>query len=101
MNKNKIELNLIKGMVKGHIKTLKKEKIERLDKEIDYLLIKEAIESLINEYYKLSGDSRQRPYIKEILIEVYEELCTYLINTNKYDNKILELYAMLDDIIYN
>lgn len=100
MRKDKNEINIINKLIIQHIENIKREDVKKQDKEIDYLLIKEAVQALVREF-KLSDDSRQRKYIKKIIIEVYEIFYTYLINTNKYDNKILELYALLDDIIYN
>ncbi len=101
MRKNTNEISVINSLVMNHIENLKREEVSKQEKEIDYLLIKEAIEAIVREY-KLSDDSRQRrKYIKKCLIEVYEELYTYLININKYDYKILELYSMLDNLINN
>ena len=40
-----------------------------------------------------------KKHIKNIMIEVDRELFTYLININKYDHKILELYVMLEEIV--
>lgn len=98
MRKNTNEIDIINKLIIQHIETIKREDVEKQDKEIDYLLIKEAVIALVQEY-KLSDDSRQRKHLHKILIEVYENFFTYLININKYDHKILELYAMLDDII--
>lgn len=98
MRKTNEDLSLIHIIIKKHIETISGKGRSRLDKEVDYLLIKEAIEALIREY-KLSGDSRTKKYIKNIMIEVDRELFTYLINVNKYDHKILELYVMLEEIV--
>ena len=40
-----------------------------------------------------------KKHIKNIMIEVDRELFAYLININKYDHKILELYVMLEEIV--
>lgn len=98
MRKTNEDLSLIHIIIKKHIETISGKGRSRLDKEVDYLLIREAIEALIREY-KLSGDSRTKKYIKTIMIEVDRELFTYLININKYDHKILELYVMLEEIV--
>ncbi len=98
MRKTNEDLSLIHIIIKKHIETISEKGRSRLDKEVDYLLIREAIEALIREY-KLSGDSRTKKYIKTIMIEVNKELFTYLININKYDHKILELYVMLEEIV--
>lgn len=101
MRKNTKKIGIINSLIINHIENLKREDISKQDKEIDYLLVKEAVESLIREY-KNPDDSRQRrKYIKNLLIGVYEQLYTYLININKYDYKILELYSMLDNLINN
>lgn len=101
MRKNTKEIGIINSLIINHIENLKREDISKQDKEIDYLLVKEAVESLIREC-KNPDDSRQRrKYIKNLLIGVYEQLYTYLININKYDYKILELYSMLDNLINN
>ena len=101
MRKNTNEIDIINSLIINHIENLKREDISKQDKEIDYLLVKEAVESLIREC-KNPDDSRQRrKYIKNLLIGVYEQLYTYLININKYDYKILELYSMLDNLINN
>lgn len=98
MRKDTKEIYIIYSLIKKHIENLKMENISKAEKEIDYLLIKEAVEAMVREY-KLSDDSRQRKHIKKIIIEVYEEIYTYLIKNNKYDNRMLELYAMLDSFI--
>ena len=98
MRKTNEDLSLIHIIIKKHIETISGKGRSRLDKEVDYLLIQEAIEALIREY-KLSSDSRTKKYIKTIMIEVNKELFTYLININKYDHKILELYVMLEEIV--
>ena len=100
MRKNTNEIGIISSLIINHIENLKREDVSKQDKEIDYLLVQEAVESLIKEYKK-PDDSRQRRYIKKLLIGVYEELYTYLININKYDYRILELYSMLDSLINN
>ena len=101
MRKNTKEIGIINSLIINHIENLKREDISKQDKEIDYLLVKEAVESLIRKC-KNPDDSRQRrKYIKNLLIGVYEQLYTYLININKYDYKILELYSMLDNLINN
>ena len=101
MRKNTKEIGIINTLLINHIENLKREDISKQDKEIDYLLLKEADESLIRDC-KNQDDSRQRrKYIKNLLIGVYEQLYTYLININKYDYKILELYSMLDNLINN
>ena len=83
---------------KKHIETISDEEKSRLDKEVDYLLIKEEVEALIKAY-NLSDDSHTHKHIKRIIIEVDKELFTYLININKYDHIILELYAILEEIV--
>ena len=98
MRKTKEDLSLINIIIKKHIKTISGKGRSSLDKEIDYLLIQEAIKALIKEY-NLSSDSRTKKYIKTILIEVDKELFTYLLNINKYDHIMLELYVMLEEIV--
>ncbi len=98
MRKTKEDLSLIHIIIKKHIETISGKGRSRLDKEVDYLLIQEAIEALIREY-KLSSDSRTKKYIKTIMTEVDRELFTYLMNVNKYDHKMLELYVMLEEIV--
>lgn len=98
MRKTKEDLSLIHIIIKKHIETISGKGRSRLDKEVDYLLIQEAIEAIIREY-KLSSDSRTKKYIKTIMIEVDRELFTYLMNVNKYDHKMLELYVMLEEIV--
>ncbi len=100
MRKNTNEIDIINSLITKHIENLKRGDILKQDKEIDYILIEEAIEALVREY-KLSDDSRQSKYIKERIIEVYEKLYTYLININKYDHRILEIYSLLDKLINN
>ena len=98
MRKTNEDLNLFHIIIKKHIETISGKDTSRSDKEIDYLLIKEAVEAIIREY-NLSGDSRTKKHIKNIMIEVDRELFAYLININKYDHKILELYVMLEEIV--
>ena len=98
MRKTKEDLSLIHIIIKKHIETISGKGRSRLDKEVDYLLIQEAIEALIREY-TLSSDSRTKKYIKTIITEVDRELFTYLLNVNKYDHKMLELYVMLEEIV--
>lgn len=98
MRKTKEDLSLIHIIIKKHIETISGKGRSRLDKEVDYLLIQEAIEALIREY-KLSSDSRTKKHIKNIMTEVDRELFTYLMNVNKYDHKMLELYVMLEEIV--
>lgn len=100
MKRTNEDLNLIHILIKKHIENISGSGISKQDKEIDYLLISEALEALVREYKK-SDDSRQRQYIKKIIIEVDKELFTYLININSYDHKILELYVMLEELINN
>lgn len=101
MRKNTNEIDIINSLIINHIENLKREDISKQDKEIDYLLVKEAVEALIKEYKKPDDSRQRRKYIKNLLIGVYEQLYTYLININKYDYKILELYSMLDNLINN
>lgn len=98
MRKTKEDLSLIHIIIKKHIETISGKGRSRLDKEVDYLLIQEAIEALIREY-KLSSDSRTKKHIKTIMTEVDRDLFTYLMNVNKYDHKMLELYVMLEEIV--
>lgn len=101
MRKNANKIDIINSLIINHIENLKREDISRQEKEIDYLLVKESVEALIKEYKKPDDSRQRRKYIKNLLIGVYEQLYTYLINMNKYDYKILELYSMLDSLIYN
>lgn len=101
MRKNTNEIDIINSLIINHIENLKREDVSIQDKEIDYLLVKEAIESLIREYKKPDDSRQRRKYIKKLLIGVYEEVYNYLININKYDYKMLELYSVLDDLINN
>ena len=101
MRKNTNEIGIINSLIIKHIENLKSEDVSKQDKEIDYLLVKEAVESLIKEYKKPDDSRQMKKYIKKILIGVYEELYTYLININKYDYRILELYSMLDNLVNN
>ncbi len=100
MEKNLEEIQIINHLIQKHIETIKSEDVKRQDKELNYLLIKEAVEALVREYKK-STNPRTKKYLKKSIIEVNETLFAYLINYNRYDNKILELYAMLDEFIYN
>lgn len=101
MRKNTNEIDIINSLIINHIENLKREDVSIQDKEIDYLLVKEAIESLIREYKKPDDSRQRRKYIKKLLIGVYEEVYNYLININKYDYKMLDLYSVLDDLINN
>lgn len=100
MRKDTNEIDIIHSLIEKHIKNLKMENVSKQDKEIDYLLIQEAVEAIVREY-ELSDDSRQRKNTKKIMIEVYNQIYTYLINNNKYDYRMLELYAMLDSFVNN
>lgn len=100
MEKNTKEIQIINHLIQKHIEAIKREDVKRQDKELDYLLIKEAIEALVREY-KISSNPRAKKYLMKSMIEANESLFAYLININKYDNKILELYAMLDEFIYS
>lgn len=99
MRKNTNEIDIINSLIINHIENLKREDVSIQDKEIDYLLVKEAIESLIREYKKPDDSRQRRKYIKKLLIGGYEEVYNYLININKYDYRMLELYSVLDDLI--
>lgn len=101
MRKNIKEIGIINSLIINHIENLKREDVSKQDREIDYLLVKEAVESLIKEYEKPDDSRQRRKYIKKLLIGVYEEVYNYLININKYDYKMLELYSMLDNLINN
>ena len=98
MEKNIKEIQIINHLIQKHIETIKSEDIKRQDKELNYLLIKEAVEALVREY-KQSTPPRTKRYLQKSIIEVNETLFTYLAKYNRYDNKILELYAMLDEFI--
>jgi len=98
MEKNIKEIQIINHLIQKHIETIKSEDIKRQDKELNYLLIKEAVEALVREY-KQSTTIRTKRYLQKSIIEVNETLFTYLAEYNRYDNKILELYAMLDEFI--
>lgn len=101
MRKNTNEINIINSLIINHIKNLKSEDVSKQDREIDYLLVKEAVEALIKEYKKPDDSRKRRRYLKKLLIEVYEEVYNYLININKYDYKMLDIYSMLDNLINN
>lgn len=98
MEKNIKEIQIINHLIQKHIETIKSEDIKRQDKELNYLLIKEAVEALVREY-KQSTTIRTKRYLQKSIIEVNETLFAYLDEYNRYDNKILELYAMLDEFI--
>lgn len=98
MRKTNKDLSLIHILIKKHIETISGRGISRLDKELEYLLLSEAIEALIREY-KLSCDSRTKKHIKTILTEVDKDLFTYLTNIDNTDRRILELYVMLGEIV--
>ena len=98
MEKNIKEIQIINHLIQKHIETIKSEDIKRQDKELNYLLIKEAVEALVREY-KQSTTIRTKRYLQKSIIEVNETLFAYLAECNRYDNKILELYAMLDEFI--
>lgn len=98
MRKTKEDLSLIHIIIKKHIETISGKGRSKLDKEVDYLLIQEAIDAIVREY-KLSSDLHNKEYIKTIITDVDSELFTYLMNVNKYDQKMLELYVMLEEII--
>lgn len=98
MRKTKEDLSLIHIIIKKHIETISGKGRSKLDKEVDYLLIQEAIDAIVREY-RLSSDLHNKEYIKTIITAVDSELFTYLMNVNKYDQKMLELYVMLEEII--
>lgn len=98
MRKTNEDLNLIHIIIKKHIDTIGDTDRPKQEKEIDYLLIKEAVMSLINQY-KIADDSRQRKLIKKFLIDIDKKLFNYLLHINRYDHKILELYVMLEELV--
>ena len=94
MRKTEENITVIKLLIKKHLDAIGDSEVSRQDKSIDYLLIQEAIESLIREYDR-PGDSRQKKCIKNVLIDVYKELEFFLLEQKRYDHKILDLYATL------
>lgn len=99
MGKTNEELKLIYKLIKNHIEIFGDNHVLKADKEISYLLFQEDIEALIREYRL--GDSRQRECIKQILVEVKHDMSSYLVNKNRYDQVIYELYLMLEEFLYN
>lgn len=101
MRKNTNEIDIIKSLIDKHIENLRREDVSKQDKEIDYILVEEAVEALIREY-KNPGDSRiLKNKIKKTIIAVYEDVYAYLIKINKYDHRMLDIYTMLENFLGN
>lgn len=99
MKETNDKLDLIYKLIVNHIEILGDNHVLKADKEISYLLFQEDIEALIREYKR--GDLRQREYIRQILVEVKHDMSSYLVNKNRYDQVIYELYLMLEDFLNN
>lgn len=96
MRKTKEDVNLIHIFIKNHIKSIKEGKKSKLDLEVDYTLLKEAVDTIILEYINTKGDPRRHKDLEPIIIDTYTQIQDYLRETNPYDHKLLELYVALD-----
>lgn len=99
MGETNDKVDYIYKLIVNNIEILGDNHILKADKEISYLLVQEDIEALIRKYKQ--GDSRQREYIRQILVEVKHDMFSYLVNKNRYDQVIYELYLMLEDFLDN
>ena len=92
MEKNIKEIQIINHLIQKHIETIKSEDIKRQDKELNYLLIKEAVEALVREY-KQSTTIRTKRYLQKSIIEVEEHLQAarrmYNANVSTYNQMIV------------
>ena len=91
---------IINILIEKHIKTIMEGKKSKQDLEIDYILLHEAIETIVDEYNK-KGDSRRKKSLQKILTTTYKQIQDYLIYKNRYDHRMLETYVVLDKAVGN
>lgn len=94
------EISIINILIEKHIKAIMEGKKSKQDLEIDYILLYEAVETIVDEYNK-PGDSRRKKSLQKILTTTYKKILDYLIYKNRYDHRMLETYAVLDKAVGN
>lgn len=94
------EISIINILIEKHIKAIMEGKKSKQDLEIDYILLHEAVETIVDEYSK-RGDSRRKKSLQKILTTTYKKIQDYLIYKNRYDHRMLETYAVLDKAVGN
>lgn len=94
------DIYIINILIEKHIKAIMEGKKSKQDLEIDYILLHEAIETIVDEYNK-KGDSRRKKSLQKILTTTYKQIQDYLIYKNRYDHRMLETYVVLDKEVGN
>ena len=94
------DIYIINILIEKHIKTIMEGKKSKQDLEIDYILLHEAIETIVDEYNK-KGVSRRKKRLQKIVTTTYKQIQDYLIYKNRYDHRMLETYVVLDKAVGN
>ena len=101
MKKNS-DLCQIENIIDKHIKTLRERRLSRLDRELTYELLDEAVTSLVIQYLEYRCDSRQNTdsNIEKIIKNVEKKLFSYLDAKDWQDEKAAKAYALLIKFVY-
>lgn len=101
MKKNS-DLCQIENLIDKHIKTLREKKLARIDKELTYDLLNEAVTALVVQYLEYKCDSRKNnnSNIKTIIKNVEDKLLNYLMEKNWQDERAAKAYALLIKLVY-
>ena len=93
------EINDIHVIIDKHIKILSVGGLSKLDKEVEYDLLQEAIDALIRRYdlYSYNNDKKNLRRVRRVLLDVKEKLLIYAIK-NPWDKIIENLYQKITDM---
>ena len=98
MKKNNTDVYLIHIIIKKHIETICEDDSSIKDKTISYIVIEETTKCLVQEFQTTSS-ALQKQEMKSIMEKVKKEFFDYLVNVNKYNHRILDLYVTLENLI--
>ena len=89
---------LIHIIIKKHIETISRDETDYTEKNVSYSILQEITETLVEEF-EYAPNYVEKQKIKRIMVKAKKEYFDYLLNVNKYNHRILELYVMLENLL--
>ena len=97
MKKNNTDY-LIHIIIKKHIETKSRDETDFAEKCVSYSILQEITETNAEEF-EFAPNYVEKQKVKRIMVKAKKEFFDYLVNVNKYNHRILELYVMLENLL--
>lgn len=97
MKKNNTDY-LIHIIIKKHIETISRDETDFTEKSVSYSILQEITETIVGEF-EFAPNYVEKQKVKRVIVKAKKEFFDYLVNVNKYNHRILELYVMLENLL--